>query len=73
MICRSENRRFRNGCTSSSVEGPPIFIITIAVGGFEAEVAKDRLIALDANDLKELKNENQLSMQLIKLFMCSQT
>jgi hypothetical protein len=42
------------------------------VGGFEAEVANDRLIALAANDLKELKNENQLSLQLIKLVMCGQ-
>lgn len=33
MIWRSVKRLYKNGCTSSCVDGPPIFIITIAVGG----------------------------------------
>ena len=60
MIWRSVKRRFRKGCTSSRVDGPPIFIITIAVGGFEAVVAKDRRIAV-ATDALDEPNRNIVS------------
>jgi hypothetical protein len=60
MIWWSVKRRFKNGCTSSKVDGPPIFIITTAVGGLDdgEEVARARRDPVANNILMDRKTRS---------------